>query len=1407
MRDDEGKDRELLVSEQLNLAIEYYRGAQLQAAETCLRKVVTWQPDSPDGWNLLGVVAAQQKQYLTARECIQRAIAINPRTASFHSNLGNVYLEQQDFKQAIGCYLQAIHLNPQDTDTQKKLTIGCEKLLDLGIEHHRSGRREEAADCYQGVLKGQPDRADAWHLWGVIASEQDDFSLAIKRINRAIAIHPNAVSFYNNLANIYLRQQQFEQAIATGERSIQLKPDDPAIHALVGMAYEDLRWFGKAIGYYQASLQLQPDNPDVRCRLGRLFKAQGRIPEAIECYRQGLSHESTHSLAYINLLTTWNYSSETDPAEIFAEYQKWAQIYPAPLGKLIQPLDRDRHPDRKLRIGYVSGDFYAHAVAFFFAPLLFAHDRSQFEIICYANNRHQDATTQRLQASADGWREIHTLKDGEVADLIRQDRIDILVDLSGHTKNNRLPVFAQKPAPIQATYIGYPNTTGIGTIDYRIVDAKTDPMGQTEHLHTEELIRLPDSFLCYQPLAEAPEIAPPPVLHSQQITFGSFNKLAKVSPESIAYWSEILKAVPHSRLLIKAKPLVDPDTRDYIYQQFYHHEIRPERLELLGWLPDPSQHLDIYNRVDIALDTFPYNGTTTTCEAMWMGVPVVTLGGKTHVSRVGLSLLSSVGLGELIATSPQEYIQTAIDLADNLERLQQLRSTLRDRMQKSPLTNGKLITRSLEDAYRQIWQKWCASAESLDRQNRRHLSTIDRPKFILIKAWGYGFWSDIDHVLGQLLIAELTGRIPIVHWGDNSLYRDPEDDNGFENYFEPVSPYTIEDLVGQSYTFYPSKWSADNLKSNNLNKWRGEESRLSGAVLLSRTEDVVVSDFHSYVEDLRLWIDPLHSLGDKSTQEIYRYLYQKYLKLKPEIERDIEQFWSENLADRPTLSVHVRGSDKKKESSILDRVNQEYHQSIARYLEIIPNALIFLLTDEVSKLEEYQQKYGERLRYTKANRTSTDLGIHYQKQASARQMGLEIIRDTYLAARCNYFIGNGHSNVSTTVLHLKEWAEDRYILLAGNRLLRNSKDRPDRNPGNPETLFIQTSEISDRIEARLKLGIEHHQAGRPIAAEACYRQTIQWQPENADAWHLLGVFAAEKQQYPIAIERINRAIDLSPNAPLFHTNLGKALQQEGRLAEAVAAHQRALQIDPHYADAYSNLGNTLNRQGKTAEAIACYQQALQLNPNLLEACNNLGNIFNTQGKLEQAIGYYQQALKLNPNLVEAHNNLGNAFKTQGKLEQAIACYQQTLKLNPNYAQTHYNLGNTFHLQSKLAAAVASYQQALKLKPNYAEVYNNLGNTLNLQGKLTEAIASYHQALKLKPNYAEVYSNLGTAFLEQGKLKEAIAYFQRAIEIAPHWETAQDNAIGCLTESAEVPTLSEAGWGWIASSWAIPPQVN
>lgn len=338
--------------------------------------------------------------------------------------------------------------------------------------------------------------------------------------------------------------------------------------------------------------------------------------------------------------------------------------------------------------------------------MLSAHDKSQVNVLCYSGVTKADRVTERMQAHADEWRNIAGLSDEHIAGIVREDAVDILVDLSGHTAGNRLLVFARKPAPVQATWIGYSDTTGLDAMDYLIADRFIAPP-ETAPFFAEQLAWLPSCYLCYRPPDYAPPVSRCPARSRGHITFGCFNNLAKVNAEVIATWAQILHAVPDARLVLKSRALSDRHTQDMYRQLFLKQGIMPERVDLLGLEPPHADVLALYHEIDIALDTFPYSGCTTTCEALWMGVPVVTLEGSTFISRMGVSLLSNVGVQELIAESPRRYVELAVQLSQDLDRVESLRGGLRARLAASPLCDEATFTRTLEQCYRRMWRTWC----------------------------------------------------------------------------------------------------------------------------------------------------------------------------------------------------------------------------------------------------------------------------------------------------------------------------------------------------------------------------------------------------------------------------------------------------------------------------------------------------------------------------------------------------------------------------------------------------------------------------------------------------------------------------------------------------------------------------
>jgi protein O-GlcNAc transferase len=477
--------------------------------------------------------------------------------------------------------------------------------------------------------------------------------------------------------------------------------DGAEAHLQAGMTLRAAGRLAEAEQSFRKAMALGHDSVALQSNLGSVVAELGRVDEAERHYRNAVELQPDSPAIWSNFLFVLNHVPQRSPAEIFVEHRRFGERFSA-------RRDLERHPneprgDRRLRLGYCSGDFRRHAVSSFIEAVLSRHDRRQFEVYCYYNNAAPDAVTARLRKCADRWRDIAGLSDEAVRDLIRADGIDVLVDLSGHSARNRLLVFAQKPAPVQVSWLGYLNTTGLAAMDYRLSDVHVSPAVPFDALNSERLVRLPDSQWCYVPGTDA-AVGPVPREANGFVTFGAFTNPLKVNQRVIALWAAVLARVPGSRLLVQLRvPSASPT--EYV-RHFSDFGIPAERLTAVGVQPAESFFL-LHNRVDLMLDTFPVTGGTTTCDSLWMGVPVVTLAGATQTSRVGLSLLATVGLSELVARTPEQYIEVAAALAADLPRLAAMRAGLRKRIQQSPLMNAERFTENLEGAFRTMWHSWC----------------------------------------------------------------------------------------------------------------------------------------------------------------------------------------------------------------------------------------------------------------------------------------------------------------------------------------------------------------------------------------------------------------------------------------------------------------------------------------------------------------------------------------------------------------------------------------------------------------------------------------------------------------------------------------------------------------------------
>jgi predicted O-linked N-acetylglucosamine transferase (SPINDLY family) len=489
------------------------------------------------------------------------------------------------------------------------------------------------------------------------------------------------------------------EAAAQYRRALELEPDYFDALNNLGVAWKDQGRPDEAIACFQQVLQRSPQLAEVWNNLGNALRDRAEIKEALACYQTAMELKPEWTAAYSNYLYTLYYDRRHNAASIAEEHRRWNERFGQPLAQRRQPHQDDPFPQRRLKIGYVAPDFCSHCQSLFTVPVFRAHDHSQFEIFCYSDVTRPDEVTQQLQGHVDQWRNVVGLSDEEVAKLVRDDQIDILVDLTLHMPNHRLLVFARKPAPVQVTWLGYPGTTGLRAMDYRLTDPHLNPSGRFGGCYAEESIRLPETFWCYHPLTEEPPVSPLPALQSGVVTFGCLNNFCKVNSDVLKTWAGVMKAVHRSRLLLLAPEGI---ARERTVDVFQREGISADRISFVTFRPR-LEYLASYHQIDIGLDTFPVNGHTTSLDAFWMGVPVVTLVGQTEMGRAGLSLLSNLGLPQLAAATKEQFISTAVEFAADLSEMNQLRQDLRQRMERSPLMNAPRFTRNLEAVYRSLW--------------------------------------------------------------------------------------------------------------------------------------------------------------------------------------------------------------------------------------------------------------------------------------------------------------------------------------------------------------------------------------------------------------------------------------------------------------------------------------------------------------------------------------------------------------------------------------------------------------------------------------------------------------------------------------------------------------------------------
>lgn len=679
-------------------ALAAHQAGNVAEAEPLYRKTLEVDPVHKQAWSNLGAILARRGDLGPAVECYQKALATDPGFGECWFNLANALRRAGEYAQAEGAFLQALRIIPSLEGAAFGLAQ-CQNEL---------GKFPQAAHLFQQILKHNPNHADAWHHLGIALRNMGKGNEALESHANAARLRPNDDRLQHHLGLSLMDAGRMEEALSIVEGAMALKPDNPTIHNTLGILHQSMGREDQGLRHNLESVRLNPNFAEAWNNLGNLLGLMGQPQQAVSAFRKALELRPDAPHFHSNLLLHLLYDPTIPPETTQVEHVAWAKAH-LPATDLQSGFNNDRDPYKRLKVGLVSPDFRNHTVASFLEPFIASLDQKGIEIFAYSCVMRPDETTSKFQGMVHHFRDISRVVDEAAAEIIKNDQIDILVDFAGHTSGNRLPLFGLHPAPVTLTQFGYPNTTGVPGIDYRITDAKADPVGMTDDLHTETLVRVEDFAWVWRAPQNAPEFVirePNP----EAILFGSLNNMAKVNDRVLAVWARILAKTPGSRLLMLTGK--SETTAARIAQALEAVGVDPSRVVRLSRM-DKAEYFAAQASIDIALDPFPYNGGVTTLDAIWMGTPVLALAGRTYVSRQGLAINRTLGMEDWTVRSEEEYIAKAVSLAMNPAGLTELRATLRNRLAQSPICDVASYGRRWEKAIRELWTRWC-EANPLD---------------------------------------------------------------------------------------------------------------------------------------------------------------------------------------------------------------------------------------------------------------------------------------------------------------------------------------------------------------------------------------------------------------------------------------------------------------------------------------------------------------------------------------------------------------------------------------------------------------------------------------------------------------------------------------------------------------------
>jgi protein O-GlcNAc transferase len=1094
--------------------------------------------------------------------------------------LGAAVQQQGRIAEALAPMQKAAELLPQDTEAH----------YNVGSALHELGRASEAETSYRRVLALKPDHAGAHNNLGNALKDLGRSAEAEKNFHRALQIKPDYVKAHNNLGTLLLDQNRLVDAEASLRHALVLKPDYAEAHGNLGVAMQRQALLKEAAASYRRALELKPD----------------------------------YAAAHSNLLFCLAHDDSIDEATLFAEHGRFGERFEAPLCASWPQHDNTREPQRCLRVGLVSADLRNHAVAHFIEPVLaqWADDAS-LALHVYYTHAAEDEVTQRLRRHAAHWHAVSALSDAALAEQIRADGIDILLDLSGHTAGNRLLTFARKPAPLQVSWIGYPGTTGLQAMDYYLADRHFLPPGRFDGQFTEKLVHLAVG-LTFQPVADAPPVNALPALASGQLTFGSFNRLSKLSRPVVALWAQLLRAVPNARMVLGAMP--EGGGGEALLDWFAQEGIGRERLVLHARC-GMHAYLALHHQVDICLDTFPYTGGTTTLQALWMGVPTLTLAGRTPAGRQGATMLAHAGLEEFIAQDAAGFVRQGAAWAGRLEELARLRARLRERVAGSGLGQPGAMATGVAAALRLMWQRWCAG----------EAPTCFEVPLEGINAIEAALWEMWESRRGNVEAVSVTSTAA------QAL------EQALEKALQLALSHQQSGRLEEAESLYRTilQTRSDHPQANHHLGLLAVQARQPEAGL-----PYLAAALEANPVESSYWIgyiDALLQAGEVETARQVLALGRQHGLEGGEVEalagRLDTGLPSVTQTESASMGAGQQGSNKPASAKAVPKakVAPGKKGGGAPSQEEITTLVALNNSGRFAEMETLARSLTQRF---------PKLGIGWKALGAAlQQLGrlAEALAPMQKAVELLPQDAETYTNLGI-VLQQQGW-----LVEAEENLRRALRLKPEL------------------AAAHFNLGNTLKEQRRCAEAEASFCRTLQIKPDFAEAHVNLGVIAEELERFQEAEATYRKALEIRPNYAEAHGHLGTLLKDLAQLPEAETSLRRALALKEDYAEVHNNLGIVLRSQGRFTEAEANLRRAVEIKPDYAEAYNNLGIVLKGLARLHEAEANLRRALELEPDYAEAHSNLGSVLMDQGRLKEAAEGYGRALQIKPDYAHGHSNL--------------------------------------------------------------------------------------------------------------------------------------